>query len=63
MNDVDFKMDYKAFGEQVMKADWMLNLTIQKAQKIAGKDTHLKSFIGFDRASTIIYPNTKEYPS
>ena len=58
-----FKLDKEAFRKEVLQSDAMLEITKSYAAKMAGGDTHIKPFIGFDRAKTIIYPNTKEYPS
>lgn len=63
MNDVEFKLDKAAFRTLVLQSPEMLALTTSEAKKQAGSDVHLKPFIGFDRAKTIIYPNTKEHPS
>lgn len=38
----------------------MLALTEQYARDRAGADGEIKSFIGFDRAKTIIYSSNKE---
>lgn len=56
-----FKLDTKAFKTEVLKADWMKTYITQEAQKQTDSDSHVKSFIGFDRAQAIIYPNTREY--
>lgn len=34
-----------------------------KAEEMATKDQHILTFIGFDRAKSIIYPNTRKHPS
>lgn len=57
-----FEIDEKAFGTEVMQADWMLKCIESEAKGQASSDQHLKPFIGFDRAKAIIYPNTKEHP-
>ncbi len=62
MSDVKFVLDKAAFRRLVMQSSSMLQLTEKYARQKAGSDTHLKPFIGFDRAKTIIYPNTKEHP-
>ena len=62
MSDVRFELDKAAFGKLVMRSPEMLEMTRRQAAAKAGQDTHLKSFVGFDRAKTIIYPNTKEHP-
>ena len=63
MSKVKFVLDTAAFRTQVLQSGEMLELTKSYAEKQAGDNTHLKPFIGFDRAKTIIYPNTKENPS
>ncbi len=62
MNDVKFKLDQAAFRSEVLQSSEMLNLTKEYAAKQGGKDTHMKPFIGYDRAKTIVYPNTKRNP-
>lgn len=63
MSNVKFTLDTSAFRRLVLQSPEMLAMTEREASKIADDNTHMKSFIGFDRAKTIIYPNTKEYPS
>ena len=63
MNNVKFELDHAAFRKNVLQADSMLEITKRYASQKAGNNTHLKPFIGFDRAKTIIYPNTRENPS
>ncbi len=63
MSEIEFVLDTTAFRKLVLQSPEMLSLTESEAAKRAGSDEYLKSFIGFDRAKTIIYPNTKEYPS
>ncbi|MCR5236461.1 MAG: hypothetical protein K6E34_04565 [Lachnospiraceae bacterium] len=63
MSNSRFVLDPVAFRERVLQSDRMLEVTKRYAAERAGKDSHLKPFIGFDRAKTIIYPNTKEHPS
>ena len=62
-NKVKFVLDKAAFRQLVLQSPEMLAMTQNEALKIADADTHIKSFVGFDRAKTVIYPNTKEYPS
>lgn len=57
-----FKLDTTAFRKEVLQADWMKSFIEAEAQRQADSDSHIKSFIGFDRAKAIIYPNTKENP-
>lgn len=63
MSSVEFKLDKKNFRTEVMQSKEMLETTKEYAQREAGSETHLKSFVGFDRAQTIIYPNTRRHPS
>ena len=62
MSNVKFELDKAAFRKVVMQSPEMLAITEKYARTKSGSDTHLKPFIGFDRAKTIIYPNTKENP-
>lgn len=62
MNSASIKLDKRAVRTEILQADWMQSYIEQQALAQAGPDTHIKSFVGFDRAKTIIYPNTKEYP-
>lgn len=61
MSNVTFKLDSQAVRTEILQASFMESFIRQEAQKQAGADTHLRSFIGYDRAKTIIYPNTKEH--
>lgn len=63
MSSVEFKLDKKNFRTEVLQSKEMLKITEEYAQQEAGSDTHLKPFIGFDRAHTIVYPNTRRHPS
>ena len=63
MSNSRFVLDTVAFRERVLQSQKMLEVTKRYAAEKAGENTHLKPFIGFDRAKTIIYPNTKEHPS
>lgn len=58
-----FKLDTAGFRKEVLQSSGMLEASRSFASQKAGSGTHLKSFIGFDRAKTIVYPNTKEHPS
>ena len=60
-NKVTVKLDMaglKAFRQ----SSEMLKLMEETAQARTGPHHHVKSFVGFDRAKAIIYPNTKRYP-
>lgn len=61
MSKVEFKLDTKAVRSEILQADYMQNLVTKEAEKMSNADSHVKSFIGFDRAKAIIYPNTKEH--
>ena len=63
MSNSRFVLDTVVFRERVLQSQKMLEVTKRYATEKAGENTHLKPFIGFDRAKTIIYPNTKEHPS
>lgn len=55
-----FKLDTQGVRTEILQADFMKQYVEQEAQKMADSDSHVKAFIGFDRAKAIIYPNTKE---
>lgn len=57
-----FKLDIKGVRKEILQADWMQAYIEQEARKQQQADTHIVSFVGFDRAKAIIYPNTKEHP-
>lgn len=56
-----FVLDTNGVKTEILQADWMKSYVEQEAQKRADADSHVKSFIGIDRAKAIIYPNTKEH--
>jgi len=60
MSNVKFKLDSKGLRSEVLQADWMKEYITTEAQSMADSESHVKSFIGFDRAKAIIYPDTKE---
>lgn len=60
MSKTIFKLDTREVRSQILQADYMKSYIEQEALKRAGTDSHVKSFVGFDRAKSIIYPNTKE---
>lgn len=63
MSKTKFKLDQAAFRRLVLQSPEMLALTESEANKRVKNKEHTKSFVGYDRAKTIIYPNTKEHPS
>lgn len=62
MADVKIKLDHNGLKE-LLQSKPMLELTEKEAQAMLAGHAHhhAKSFIGFDRAKTIIYPNTNRY--
>lgn len=60
MSKVEFKLDPKGVRSEILQADWMKSFIESEANKQADSDSHVKTFVGFDRAKAIIYPNTKE---
>lgn len=56
-----FKLDQKAVRTEILQASWMKTFIEQEARKQQPSDSRVKSFVGFDRAKAIIYPNTKEH--
>lgn len=61
MSNVKIKLDGHAVRSEILQADWMQEYIEGVARQQAGADEHIKSFIGFDRAKSIIYPDTKEH--
>jgi len=57
-----FVLDTDGLRTEVLQADWMKDYIESEARSQADSDSHVVSFIGFDRAKAIIYPNTKEHP-
>lgn len=60
MSKVEFKLDSKGV-RAMLQSDMMLPVIEKYAQKKAGADTHIKTFVGFDRVKSIIYPNTENH--
>jgi len=61
MSKVEIVLDTKEIGK-LLRSKEMLEEMTTIAKKKATANTHIKSFVGFDRAKAIIYPNTKENP-
>lgn len=57
----NFKLDTKAVRTEILQAGWMKEFIEGEAKKQVSSDQHIKTFIGFDRAKSILYPNTKEH--
>lgn len=56
-------IEVKLHGDGIkalLKSNEMLNLCESLAEKRKAPDQHVKSFIGFDRAHAIIYPDTED---
>lgn len=62
MSNVLVKLDKAGVRSEILQADWMKQYVELEAQKMSDVDSHIKSFVGFDRAKAIIYPNSKEFP-
>ncbi|MDO4800610.1 MAG: hypothetical protein Q4A15_00445 [Prevotellaceae bacterium] len=60
MGKTNFELNPSAVRSEILQAGWMLNYVESEAQRQCGSDEHIKSFIGFDRAKAIIYPDRKE---
>jgi len=60
MSKIEFKLDTAGLRKEVLQADFMLNFIEQQAEAQCDADSHVKSFIGFDRAKAIIYPDQEE---
>lgn len=54
-----FKLNEKGVRTQILQAGYMQDYIEKVAKSRCGSDEHIKSFIGFDRAKSIIYPNRK----
>lgn len=63
MSKTQFVIDAAAVRSEILQADWMKSYIESEAIQQADADSHIKTFIGFDRAKSIIYPNTKEHES
>lgn len=61
MADVKFKLNTKGVRTEILQADWMASYIGQVAVRQSDPDSHVRQFIGFDRAKAIIYPNTEEH--
>lgn len=59
MSEVKIKLNTKGIRNLLQSED-MKKEVERVANEKSGADTHIKTFIGFDRAKSIIYPNTKE---
>lgn len=60
MSKTKFELNTSAVRSEILQASWMLDFVENEALKQCGPDEHIKSFIGFDRAKAIIYPDRKE---
>ena len=61
MSTVEIKLNTKAIGN-LLKSEEAKQLVTNIANGKAGGDSHVKSFIGYNRAIAIVYPNTKRHP-
>lgn len=57
-----FKLNTIGLRTEVLQSEYMLAFVQTQAESMAESDSHIKAFIGFDRAKAIVYPNTKEHP-
>jgi len=62
MSNTRFELDTSSVRTEILQADWMLQHVESVAQSQCDSESHVKSFVGFDRAKAIIYPNTEDYP-
>lgn len=58
---VKFELDKKAVG-RLLKSQEVLDLVKGEAEKHSDSESHIKSFIGFDRAHAMVYPDTERNP-
>jgi len=61
MSEIKVELDKKAVKKLILQADFTQKECERVAQSKCGSNGHIKSFIGFDRARAIVYPNTKEH--
>lgn len=61
MNKVEVKLDRKAIGNLLKSAE-VKDMVAKVAEGKSSNDQHVKTFVGFDRAKSIIYPNTRKNP-
>jgi len=57
----NFKLNRDGVKTEILQSSWMKDYVEKEAKKRSGSDSHVKTFIGYDRAKAIIYPDTKEY--
>lgn len=60
MSGVVFKLN-KAGVKEILQSEETLKMCEDFANSKKSSDEHIKSFVGFDRAKAIIYPDTKEH--
>lgn len=60
MSDIKFKLD-KTGVKQLLQSEETLKMCEDFAKSRKSSNEHIKSFVGFDRAKAIIYPDTKEH--
>lgn len=61
MSKVKIKLNTKAIGN-ILKSEEMKQYVESVANQQKDSDSHIKTFVGFDRAKSFIYPNTKRHP-
>lgn len=59
MSKTRVELNSKGVRTEILQADFMLDFITKEANKMAGGDDHVKSFISFDRAKAFINPNTR----
>lgn len=59
----NFKLDKAGVRTQILQASWMKDYINGIAESKSDSDHHVKTFTGFDRAKSIIYPNTRKHES
>lgn len=59
MSKSTFKLN-KAGVRAMLQSDMMKPVIDEAAQKVASSDSHVKSFVGFDRYKAIVYPNREK---
>ncbi len=61
MSKVEVELNEKGI-QALLKSNEVKEYVEKQAQSVASADSHIKSFIGKDRANVFIYPNTKRHP-
>lgn len=61
MSKVEIELNKKGI-RSLLKSNEVKEYVENKAKTMVDADSHMKSFVGYDRANVFIYPNTKRHP-